>query len=66
MAGEAQDRIWPIPKSYFTVHFESLDNRAAFQEVSGLEIGEAGIEIGAMIAINSLSQKCQIELKLEM
>lgn len=37
MAGEAQDKNWPIPRFYFLVKFG--DNmEVSFQEVSGLEI----------------------------
>ena len=42
MAGEAQDKVWPLPKFYFQVKIASLD--ATFQEVSGLEIEAQVIE----------------------
>ena len=37
MAGEAQDKNWPLPKFYFMVDWGSTTN-IPFQEVSGLEI----------------------------
>lgn len=37
MAGEAQDKNWPLPKFYFTVDWGSTTN-IPFQEVSGLDI----------------------------
>jgi phage tail-like protein len=44
MAGEAQDRNWPLPKFYFSVRFGSQDNTVSFQEVSGLETETQPIE----------------------
>ncbi len=44
MAGEAQDGNWPLPKFYFVVSFDSQDNEASFQEVSGLETETQPIE----------------------
>ena len=37
MAGEAQDKDWPLPKFYFMVDWGSQTN-IPFQEVSGLDI----------------------------
>lgn len=37
MAGEAQDKNWPLPKFYFRVDWDSATN-IPFQEVSGLDI----------------------------
>jgi len=37
MAGEAQDKNWPLPKFYFMVDWGSTTN-IPFQEVSGLEV----------------------------
>ncbi|MFA5330605.1 MAG: phage tail protein [Prolixibacteraceae bacterium] len=37
MAGEKQDKNWPLPKFYFMVDWGSTTN-IPFQEVSGLEI----------------------------
>jgi len=37
MAGEAQDKNWPLPKFYFMVDWGSNTN-IPFQEVSGLDI----------------------------
>ena len=37
MAGEAQDKNWPLPKFYFMVDWGSTTN-IPFQEVSGLNI----------------------------
>lgn len=37
MKPEIQDNTWPLPKFYFSVYFESLGTRVAFQEVSGLD-----------------------------
>lgn len=43
MAGEAQDTVWPLPKFYFSVEIAPLE-KAAFQEVSGLEVEAQVIE----------------------
>lgn len=37
MAGENQVSVWPQPKFYFKVKFESMDSSSSFQEVSGLD-----------------------------
>lgn len=37
MAGEAQDKVWPLPKFYFMVDWGGIIN-TPFQEVSGLDI----------------------------
>lgn len=42
MAGEAQDKVWPLPKFYFSVEIGTLN--ANFQEVSGLEVEAQMIE----------------------
>ncbi len=42
MAGEAQDKVWPLPKFYFQVKI--ADQEVAFQEVSGLDIEAQVIE----------------------
>ncbi len=42
MAGEAQDKVWPLPKFYFQVKIG--DQESAFQEVSGLDIEAQVIE----------------------
>lgn len=42
MAGEAQDKVWPLPKFYFQVKISG--NEGAFQEVSGLDIEAQVIE----------------------
>ncbi|PHR15100.1 MAG: phage tail protein [Aequorivita sp.] len=44
MAEEMQDSSWPLPKFYFTVYLGSQDNKASFQEVSGLDIEVQAIE----------------------
>tara|TARA_R110002124_G_scaffold287193_2_gene471128 strand:- start:18 stop:473 length:456 start_codon:yes stop_codon:yes gene_type:complete len=44
MAGEKQDSVWPQPKFYFKVKFETLDNPVSFQEVSGLDPEAASLE----------------------
>ena len=39
MTGETQDNnVWPLPKFYFTVKFNSQDKTISFQEISGLGI----------------------------
>lgn len=43
MAGEAQDKNWPLPKFYFMVDWGSTTN-IPFQEVSGLEIQAEALE----------------------
>lgn len=43
MAGEAQNKNWPLPKFYFMVDWGSTTN-IPFQEVSGLEIEEKPLE----------------------
>lgn len=43
MAGEAQDKNWPLPKFYFMVDWGSTTN-IPFQEVSGLDIEAQPIE----------------------
>ncbi len=42
MAGEAQDKVWPLPKFYFKVKI--ADQEVSFQEVSGLDIEAQVIE----------------------
>ena len=42
MAGEAQDKVWPLPKFYFQVKIG--DAEGAFQEVSGLDMEAQVIE----------------------
>lgn len=42
MAGEAQDKVWPLPKFYFQVKI--ADQEVQFQEVSGLDIEAQVIE----------------------
>ena len=42
MAGEVQDKVWPLPKFYFKVKI--ADQEVQFQEVSGLEIEAQVIE----------------------
>ncbi len=42
MAGEAQDKVWPLPKFYFQVKI--ADQEVAFAEVSGLDIEAQVIE----------------------
>ncbi len=42
MAGEAQDKVWPLPKFYFQVQIAGQE--VAFQEVSGLDIEAQVIE----------------------
>ena len=44
MAGEKQDSVWPQPKFYFKVKFETLDNPVSFQEVSGLDPEAASLK----------------------
>ncbi|HEY5592831.1 MAG TPA: phage tail protein [Paludibacter sp.] len=43
MAGEAQDKNWPLPKFYFMVDWGSTTN-IPFQEISGLDIEAQSIE----------------------
>lgn len=43
MAGEEQDKNWPLPKFYFMVDWGSTTN-IPFQEVSGLNIESQSIE----------------------
>jgi phage tail-like protein len=43
MAGEVQDKNWPLPKFYFTVEWGSTTD-IPFQEISGLEIEAQPIE----------------------
>ena len=43
MAGEAQDKNWPLPKFYFTVKFGDME-AISFQEVSGLDTEAQSIE----------------------
>lgn len=43
MAGEAQDKNWPLPKFYFKVDWGSTTD-IPFQEVSGLEVQAQQIE----------------------
>ena len=42
MAGEAQDKVWPLPKFYFQVKIGGTEG--AFQEVSGLDMEAQVIE----------------------
>lgn len=42
MAGEAQDKVWPLPKFFFQVQIAGQE--VAFQEVSGLDIEAQVIE----------------------
>ena len=42
MAGEAQDKVWPLPKFYFQVKIGETEG--AFQEVSGLDMEAQVIE----------------------
>lgn len=42
MAGEAQDKVWPLPKFYFQVKI--ADQEVAFQEVSGLDLEAQVVE----------------------
>ena len=42
MAGEAQDKNWPLPKFYFMVDWGSATN-IPFQEVSGLDIEDQAL-----------------------
>ncbi|WP_162339822.1 hypothetical protein [Cyclobacterium salsum] len=37
MEEEVQDTMWPLPKFYFTVTFDSLEKAVVFQEVTGLD-----------------------------
>lgn len=43
MAGEAQDKVWPLPKFHFTVEVAGLPD-ATFSEVSGLDVEAQIIE----------------------
>jgi len=43
MAGEAQNKIWPLPKFYFSVAFDNGVS-ANFQEITGLETETKVIE----------------------
>jgi phage tail-like protein len=43
MAGEAQDKNWPLPKFYFSVDWGSQQN-IPFHEVSGLDVEAQVIE----------------------
>lgn len=43
MAGEAQDKNWPLPKFYFSVDWGSQQN-IPFHEVSGLDVESQAIE----------------------
>jgi phage tail-like protein len=43
MAGEAQDKNWPLPKFYFMVDWGNTTN-IPFQEVSGLDIEAEPLE----------------------
>ncbi|WP_295938446.1 phage tail protein [uncultured Alistipes sp.] len=42
MAGDAQDKVWPLPKFYFKVKI--ADQEVNFQEVSGLDMEAQVIE----------------------
>ncbi|MBN1604165.1 MAG: phage tail protein [Chitinispirillaceae bacterium] len=42
MAGEKQDKVWPLPKFYFQVKWD--DQVCQFQEVSGLNVESTPIE----------------------
>jgi phage tail-like protein len=42
MAGEAQDKVWPLPQFYFQVKIAGQE--VAFQEVSGLDVEAQVIE----------------------
>ncbi|MBI0399952.1 phage tail protein [Cyclobacterium marinum] len=44
MAGEKQDSVWPQPKCYFRVKFETLSETFSFQEISGLDPEVAYLE----------------------
>ena len=44
MAGEIQDSVWPQPKFYFKVKFETFGESVSFQEVSGLDIVATPLE----------------------
>ncbi|MFT3826058.1 MAG: phage tail protein [Chitinophagaceae bacterium] len=43
MAGEAQDKNWPLPKFYFSVDWGSQQN-LQFHEVSGLDMESQALE----------------------
>jgi phage tail-like protein len=43
MAGEVQDKVWPLPKFYFTVALGD-DTSVSFQEVDGLDSETQPIE----------------------
>lgn len=45
MAGEANDKVWPLPKFYFSVSIDG--NPMSFQEVSGLDTETQIIEYRA-------------------
>lgn len=42
MAGEKQDKVWPLPKFYFQVKWD--DQVCQFQEISGLNVESQVIE----------------------
>lgn len=44
MAGEKQGSVWPQPRFYFRVKFETLSEAIFFQEVSGLDPEVAALE----------------------
>jgi len=35
--GSKENAVWPLPKFYFKVNFDSYNNAISFQEVSGLD-----------------------------
>ena len=52
MAGEKQDRVWPLPKFYFSVRITGFGDYLPFQEVSGLDVETQPIEYRAGDAQN--------------
>ena len=42
--GSQENAIWPVPKFYFSIQFESQDGPVSFQEISGLDTESQVIE----------------------
>ncbi|WP_162415366.1 phage tail protein [Cyclobacterium roseum] len=38
MEEDVQDSMWPLPKFYFSVRFDSMEDAVVFQEVTGLDV----------------------------
>lgn len=67
MTGKVQDNVWPVPKFYFTVKFDSQENTAVFQEVAGLDIENQSLDFRihqfSMIKLPGIERSGTVTLK---